>query len=394
MCCASWRACGVSDHGSGPRAFSDSAVDITDMYVFPSPERPGALVLVLNAFPFAGPTARFSDVIDYRLRVRPVTTASPGAGASFTVSGTEYTFSCRFAVPVDGQAQEGTCTAPNGETVSFRVNDEEGVKGHALRVFVGMRMDPFFFDGPAVLRSVASRKLEFTNPGNSTVYRQNILSIVIEFEVAAMFAAGDGPLFAVVGETAMTSKPSIRLERYGRPDVKNVVMFPKDFDSVNRDLEIRDLYNGEDAFNLGPAYLAAYHSRMNANLAFWDGLDGKADWPLDPDGRHPLTELLLADFMVIDVSKPFAENSFFEIEQTLLKGAPHATCGGRALNDDSMGTFMTVYVNGGNGPRISHGIDGPAVPASRAFPYLVPPEPNPPKPKLPALGPSRDKASS
>jgi hypothetical protein len=383
----------MSDHGSGPRALADSTVDITDMYVFPSPERPGALVLVLNAFPFAGPTARFSDVVDYRLRVRPVTAASPGAGASFAVSDMEYTFSCRFSAPVDSTGgaqleQEGTCIAPNGETISFRVNDEDGVKGQALRVFVGMRMDPFFFDGPAVLRSVATRKLAFTNPGTSTVYRQNVLSIVIEFEVAAMFAAGDGPLFAVVGETAMASAPGIRLERYGRPDVKNVVMFPKDFDPVNQDLEIRDLYNQEDAFNLGPAYLAAYQSRMNANLAFWDNIDGKTDWPLDPQGRHPLTEVLLADFMVVDVSKPFAEDGFFEIEQALLKGAAHATCGGRALNDDCMGTFMTVFVNGGNGPRISHGIDGPAVPASRAFPYLVPPEPNPPKPKLPALGPS------
>lgn len=386
----------MSDHGSGPRAIADSTVDITDVYVFPSPERPGALVLVLNAFPFAGPTARFSDVVDYRLRVRPVTAASPGAGASFAVGDKEYTFSCRFAAPVDGDGgaqlvQEGTCTAPNGETVSFRVNDEEGVKGQALRVFVGRRMDPFFFDGPAVLRSVASRKLAFTNPGNSTVYRQNVLSIVIEFEVATMFA-GDGPLFAVVGETAMASAPAIRLERYGRPDIKNVIMFPKDFDPVNRDLEIRDLYNEEDAFSLGPAYLGAYHSRMNANLAFWDGIDGQTDWPLDSHGTHPLTELLLADFMVVDVSKPFAEDTFFEIERAMLKGAAHQTCGGRALNDDCMGTFMTVFVNGGNGKRISHGIDGPAVPASRAFPYLVPPEPNPPKPQLPALGPSRDGA--
>lgn len=382
----------MSDHGSSPRAIADSMVDITDLYVFPSPERPGALVLVLNAFPLAGPTAHFSNVIDYRLRVRPVTAGPPGAWPAFIVSEKEYTFICRFAPPVssDGSqlVQEGTCTVPNGETVSLRMNDETGATGLGLRVFAGRRMDPFFFDGPAVLRSVAARKLAFTNPGTSTVYRQNVLSIVIQFDVAAMFAADDGPLFAVVGETAVASAPANRLERYGRPDIKNVVMFPKDFDPVNQDLEIRDLYNQEDAFNLGPAYVAAFRSRMNANLAFWDSIDGKTDWPLDGDGRHPLTELLLADFMVVDVSKPFAEDSFFEIEQALLKGSPHDSCGGRALNDDCMGTFMTVFVNGGNGARISHGIDGPAVPAARAFPYLVPPEPNPPKPKLPALAPS------
>ena len=47
---------------------------------------------------------------------------------------------------------------------------------------------------------------------------------------------------------------------------------------------------------------------MNANLHFCDGLDQKIDWPLDAHGAHPLTELLLADFMVVDVSKPYAED--------------------------------------------------------------------------------------
>ena len=62
----------MSDHNSGPRALADPVVDITDMYVFPNPERPGLLVLVLDVFPNAEPAALFSDVVDYRFRVRPV----------------------------------------------------------------------------------------------------------------------------------------------------------------------------------------------------------------------------------------------------------------------------------------------------------------------------------
>ena len=76
----------------------------------------------------------------------------------------------------------------------------------------------------------------------------------------------------------------------GRPEVKNMMLAPKDFDPVNRDLEIRDLYNMDDAFHLGDSYAGAFRARLDANLAFWDGLDGKADWPLDEEGRHPLTE--------------------------------------------------------------------------------------------------------
>ena len=100
-----------------------------------------------------------------------------------------------------------------------------------------------------------------------------------------------------------------------------MMLAPKQFDPVNRDLEIRDLYNLEDAFHLGPTYQGAYRARLNANLAFWDGLDGTTDWPPDGNGDHPLTDLVLADYLVVDVTKPYAEQgSFLEIELAALAG--------------------------------------------------------------------------
>ena len=61
----------MSDHISGPRALADPIADITDVYAFPSPERPDKLVLVLNTLPFAKPSDAFSDGLVYRLRLRP-----------------------------------------------------------------------------------------------------------------------------------------------------------------------------------------------------------------------------------------------------------------------------------------------------------------------------------
>jgi hypothetical protein len=90
-----------------------------------------------------------------------------------------------------------------------------------------------------------------------------------------------------------------------------------------------------------------------------------------------LTELLLADYLVVDVSKPYAEDSFFEIEQAMLQGQPHTTCGGRSLNDDIIDTLNTLLINGGNGPRISDGVGQATTPASEVFPYLA--RPNPPQ---------------
>lgn len=336
-------------------------------------------------------SALFSDAVEYRFRLRPVAVVSNATQSSFVVSEREHTFSCRFSPPVnrngDRLEQEGTCTASSGRVVSFRVNDEKGGEEDGLRVFAGVRMDPFFFEGVKALQTIVTRKLSFEAKGSATVFRQNVLSIVIELDVARTLDAGDGPLFAIVGETITTGTVKFRLERFGRPEIKNFLLLPKEFDTVNRDIELRDLYNQEDAFKLGPAYSAAFRARMNANLGFWDGLDGKSDWLPDGNGVHPLTEFLLSDFMVIDISKPFAEHSYLEIEQTLLRGLAHQTCGGRWLDDDSIDTFLTFLINAGNGPRISDGVDHATVPASLTFPYLAPPEPNPPAPKAPPIVP-------
>lgn len=373
----------MSDHFSGPRAVADPAADIADLYVFPSPERPGHLVLVMTVFPAAMPGALFSDAIAYRFRFRPVTAANAGARPRFEVGQAEYAFTCTFAAPVKPEGSEawvqtGICTTPAGEVISFRVNDEQGTETKGLRVFAGLRLDPFFIDLPGVKATEKLRRLAFKAQGANVLEGQNVLSIVVEAEITMLFGDGRGPLFAVAGETTTLGKAPIRLERVGRPEIKNVVMSSKEFDPVNRDLEIRDLYNQEDPFHLAPTYAGAYRARLNANLAFFDGLDDKTDWPPDEQGRHPLTELLLADFLVVDVSKPYTENSCFEIEWALLKGVTPETCGGRSLNDDIVDSLYTLLVNGGNGPRIRDGVDGATRPASRSFPYLVRPNSNPP----------------
>lgn len=141
----------------------------------------------------------------------------------------------------------------------------------------------------------------------------------------------------------------------------------------------------EDPFHVGPAYAEAYRARFNANLAFFDRLDGKADWPLGAQGIHPLTELLLVDFLVVDTSKPYSEDSCFEIERSLLRGMAHTTCGGRSPNDDIIDTLYTWLVNAGNGPRVSDGVHQTGRPAGRSFPYLASPNPSPIQPALPTL---------
>jgi hypothetical protein len=375
----------MSDHISGPRALAEPIADITDVYAFPSPERAGHLVLVMNTLPFAQFGDGLSDGLVYRFRLRPLMEAAPGDPAPFVVGPEEFVLDCLFsppaaATPGQGVEQEGMCTTPDGQVVSFRVNEEQGGSGHGVRVFAGPRWDPFIMDARAALSTIATGELAFTDPGSIFLDGKNVLSLVVELDCALL---GGAELVGVVAETLTRGRFTVRIERVGRPEVKNMMLAPKQFDPVNTDLEIRDLYNLEDAFHLGSSYQGAYRARLNANLAFWDGLDGTTDWPADGNGDHPLTSLVLADYLVVDLTKPYTEHgSFLEIELATLAGKAHETCGGRALNDDVIDILFTTLVNAGNGPVIRDGVDQATRPASRTFPYLAAPNPDPPQPPV------------
>ena len=68
------------------------------------------------------------------------------------------------------------------------------------------------------------------------------------------------------------------------------------------------------------------------------------------------------------------------------EGVPAHAGGGEAslvLPDLGQVSFLgynsrTLLVGGLDGPRVSDGVDGPTQPATRSFPYLVSPNPDPP----------------
>jgi hypothetical protein len=59
---------------------------------------------------------------------------------------------------------------------------------------------------------------------------------------------------------------------------------------------------------------------------------------------HPLTDLFLIDYQVVDVSRPFAEDSYLEIEWALAQGRANTTCGGRWLTSDAFDSLYTPLV--------------------------------------------------
>src|SRR3954452_4640362 len=115
----------MSDHISGPRALAEPIADITDVYAFPSPQRPGALVLVMNTLPFAQPSDLFSDGLVYRFRLHAVTLPPENGDPARPVTAEgEIVVDCVFSDPTaaDGRqptGQEGSCTLSTGGSAVF-----------------------------------------------------------------------------------------------------------------------------------------------------------------------------------------------------------------------------------------------------------------------------------
>ena len=157
----------MSDHFSGPAVMGDPAVDITDFYAFPSPERPGNLVLIMDVFPMATSQAFFSDVVTHRFRLRPLTRS----GGSVTHGAAEYTIDVTFSdVPEGTSVQKGHIVTSDGRTASFVVGKPLEAGWHARLRGTGQRPVLHGCRGRAS-GPIMSGKLSFNTAANTVQFR-------------------------------------------------------------------------------------------------------------------------------------------------------------------------------------------------------------------------------
>ena len=163
----------MSDHFSGPAVMGDPAVDITDFYAFPSPERPGNLVLIMDVFPMATPQSFFSDVVTHRFRLRPLTRS----GGSVTHGTAEYTIDVTFNdVPEGTSVQKGNIVTSDGREASFVVGEAVRAGRHARLRGTGQRpvlhgrrgRDPHGYFGQTVLQHGAPTPFSFATSCRSS----------------------------------------------------------------------------------------------------------------------------------------------------------------------------------------------------------------------------------
>ena len=159
----------AADHLDSPSVQAEPAADINDLYAFVAPDDPAKIILIMTVFPQAGADAAFSDAVNYDFHV------------SRMADGTDRDIRCTFEA-----AGTFACAGPSGAAASGNVG--ETAEGDSIKVFAGLRDDPFFFDLQAFQNAVGANPE--ANPfcalapdagGNGDFFAGlNALSIVLE----------------------------------------------------------------------------------------------------------------------------------------------------------------------------------------------------------------------
>ena len=205
----------AADHLDSPSAVADGSTDITDVFAWSSSDGT-KLNLIMNVAPNAGEGAAFSDAAQYVFHVA----RSDSFGGEAVNSDIICTFDAAGALSCWAGDQYVSGDASNAEGLS---ND-----GGSMKVFAGLRNDPFFFPSlgfGAVVDAVkgAAPDLSFDDNGCPTLdeatatalagllgtnncmmtldffQSHNVLALVVQVDVTAI--AGEGNIMAVWAST-------------------------------------------------------------------------------------------------------------------------------------------------------------------------------------------------
>ncbi|MCB9675825.1 MAG: DUF4331 family protein [Alphaproteobacteria bacterium] len=197
----------ASDHFDGRAASRDPARDLTDLYAW-SDDVAGErrLRIVLDLHPFAGHRSRFSDDITYRVDLRRAEVVGVGAGTRVE-TGDAFRIDCHLTESRDAMRCRLEPRGPHCPTcvrvLTARLDDPAGAEADGMRMYAGLRRDPFFINTLVVSenrprrgRTTPRKPLDVTD---NALVKASVLSLAFELTPGEVLG-GDG-LFAVSGRS-------------------------------------------------------------------------------------------------------------------------------------------------------------------------------------------------
>jgi len=312
----------AADHLDSPTVRTDPAADINDVYTFVNPNNKRELIIATTLIPLAGPNARFSDSVEYRFHI------------DNGIAGDETTIRCTFK-----KAGQVFCTGNNGLQVRGATGGT--VNGQHMRVFTGLRDDPFFFDLAAFNTTKATLVPSFTNPGINFFAGLNTMSIVLGIESDRVTAKGVAPVLKVYASTARVADPLLgtytQIDRMGRPAINTALI------DLLASTGKKDAYNASQ----NPAdWAGQFQAEMAGNLAALDTLDGAPGNAVLP--ANTLASVLVDDRLIVNASIPSC-GPYLAVELGIAN-----QCGGRTLARDIIDDTLGAVVGPGVSDYVSN----------------------------------------
>jgi hypothetical protein len=339
----------AADHLDTPTVTADPAADIGDLYAWTSADR-RRLNLVMTIV-----GKRFSDQLRYVFHV--------DSGRAFPRTTTGTTLACTFDT-----AGHARCEADGHETLQGDVSDPAGRQTKHLRVFAGLRDDPYFNNvrgTRSALDAAGTAVRAGRAPQDTTGFHrfdEATLQLVRErwgrteggpaanflsgWKTAALVVSVDlaivtrgGPLLAVWGTTERRSGgPSF--DRMGRPLTGNALLGTIATDDSPTRMK-------EDYNRAPPSQWQDFSAEIARNLALYDSFDGVpgnqwlADRTLQTPARYTRLASLLADDRLWIDSRIGTCRRYLAVE----RGLP-GDCGGRTPLHDVNAVFRSLLIRG------------------------------------------------
>lgn len=318
----------MSNHLSGPD-FSppagDARLDITDLYVFTSPQRDKHTVIAVNVNPMVPAMAAMEFHPDALYQINVDTNGDAVTDVAFNITftpdGTGQRATVRRAEGDAAKALDNVGT-PIIENAPVSFDDGEHVtEMGGYRFFAGLRSEPFFADFDGLLN-------DFKWTGTDMGADKNVLAIVLE---APDDAFSPSPSIGVWSRTAVRRDGTfVSVDRAGKPAMVN--FFAADM---------------KEAYNAGEP-----HADVATYSAHFVHVLQEAGGYSEEDATR-LTGGLLPDVLVLD------------------RGVACREPNGRRLDDDSIENRIASMFNG----RIpSHGLTA-HTDLTSTFPYMGTPHP-------------------
>lgn len=303
----------------------DSRTDLTDLYIFPSPQRAGHTVLIVDFNPEAtADDVSFDPEASYEIKIDTDGDAEADVAFHFL-----------FAAPSEGPSTATVYRAtgpaagevgPVGEAIIAAAGvptDGFGdvTEANGYRFFAGLRSDPHFKD-------IKGFRNNFQFTGDDPVARRNVFGVALEVPNHAL---GGTSIRLWARAVTMVGGEQKVVDQAGRPGVNNAFNEPE----PDR-LEFDETPPAEQRERFGDRFVGFLES---------------IGYP--PDEARALADGYLPDVLEYELSDP--------------PGYPN----GRRLTDDTADLLAALLTRG----RITSDLAGPHTDLLDVFPHLGPPHP-------------------